>query len=100
MSLSETLAEDRRLVILRTLAEAPGNRLNEQVLRTALDAFGHRVTRDALRGDVTWLAEAMLVEQATITAPSGAIWMVQLRQAGQDVAEGRTFPGVAKPALR
>ncbi len=97
MTLANVLAEDRRLVILRTLTEVPGTHLNEVVLKTALDGFGHRVATDLLRADLAWLVEHRLVRVEKIIAPSsGELWLVHLTRDGQDVAEGRHHPGVAR----
>lgn len=96
-TLAETLREDRRLVVLRTLAEVQGFHLNEIVLRTALDGFGHRVALDVLRADLAWLEEHSLVRLEKLApVTSGELWLVHLRREGQDVAEGRVHPGVAK----
>ena len=60
-SFAETLAEDRRLVALRSLHEATGNHLNESVLKKALHHFAHRVGSDQVRADAVWLEEHGLV---------------------------------------
>ena len=94
---AEVLAADRRLVILRTLSEAPGYQLNEMVLRTAVQALGHTAGRDVIRGDVAWLQEQLLVRADEINVPtSGKLWVVHLTIAGGEVADGRSHPGVAR----
>jgi hypothetical protein len=96
MSLSQMLAEDRRLVILRALTEVPGYELNEMVLRQALDQFGHHASRDLVRADIQFLDEHRLVVQRVLQAASGELWMVKLTAAGEDVANGRLHVGVAR----
>ncbi len=97
MTISNILAEDRRLVILRTLSEVQKFHLNEMVLRTVLDGFGHKVARDVMRADLIWLEQHMLIRIEKLDAPtSGELWLVHLKEAGQAVAEGRFHPGVAR----
>lgn len=96
MSFNNLLAEDRRLVILRSLEEIAGNTANDSVLRTALEHVGHQVGRDIVRADLTWLEEHSLVSIEKMTMPSGVLWRVQLTEAGEDVARGRFHPGVKR----
>lgn len=96
MSLSQVLAEDRRLVMLRALTEVPGFELNETVLRLTLDHFGHHVGRDIVRADIQYLADHRLVVQRALQASAGELWMVKLTGAGEDVANGRQHVGVAR----
>ncbi len=94
MSFKNLLTEDRRLVILRFLAEDPSYRLNTSVLRTALDAFGHSVSRDQVETDVAWLAEQGLVSVETV----GPVRVATLTGRGVDVATGKAVvPGVKRP---
>ena len=91
----EHLTEDRRLVILRLLKEAPGYSANGSVLHTALARFGHRVSRDQVRGDLAWLEEQGLVKSETIDA----LYVATIVQRGLDVAAGdATVPGVKRPS--
>jgi len=94
MSLSQLLNEDRRLVILRLLAQDPGYQLNVYVLRPALQSMGHTVSHDRVETDLSWLAEQGLV---TIGKASD-VTVGKLTARGADVAEGRaTVPGVKRP---
>lgn len=94
MSFQKLLTEDRRLVVLRFLAEDPGYRLNTAVLRTALDAYGHSVSRDQVDTDCAWLAEQGLVELEQV----GPVQVACLTGRGLDVAQGRAVaPGVKRP---
>jgi DNA-binding transcriptional ArsR family regulator len=96
MSLATVLAEDQRLVILRTLSEVSGYALNEQVLHRALAAVGHNVTHDVVRGHLQFLKDAGLVRIEDLAMPSGVLWLAHLMTRGQDVASGAHFPGVAR----
>lgn len=94
-SFAEHLARDRRLVILRLLAEAPGYAANESILHAVLEHFGHHVSRDQVRGDLSWLAEQDLV---TVETVAGDIMVVRITARGMDIAAGRAaHPGVKKP---
>lgn len=96
-SFPELLAEDRRLAILRTLSEAEGYQLNEMVLRTVLNGFGHQVDRVQCRADLIWLDQHALIRIEHLNAPtSGELWLAHLREAGQAVARGKFHPGVAR----
>ncbi|HQU16647.1 MAG TPA: ArsR family transcriptional regulator [Gammaproteobacteria bacterium] len=97
MNLTRVLAEDRRLVVLRTLSEVSGYALNEDVLRQALVAIGHpEAARDFVRQDIEFLAEHGLVRKETMHLPSGELWVVHLMESGQEVAKGRMHVGVAR----
>jgi hypothetical protein len=95
MSLETVLAEDRRLVVLRVLSEA-GYAANESVLRKSLAAYGHQIGADIVRADVQFLADHQLVRIEKLHPPSGELWLVHLTSAGNEVAEGRAHPGVAR----
>lgn len=90
------LAEDRRLIILRALAEDHDYALNDFILKRALASLGHQVSRDMLRGDLSWLKDARLITLREMD--NGAIWVARATEDGIDVAGGRPHPGVARPA--
>jgi DNA-binding transcriptional ArsR family regulator len=89
------LAEDRRLVILRALAEDHDYALNDGVLKRALTSLGHHVSRDMLRADLTWLKDHRLITLRELD--DGGIWVATATEDGVDVARGRPHPGVARP---
>lgn len=93
-SFERLLTEDRRLMILRLLAEDPGYQANVYVLRPALEAVGHTVSHDRLEADLAWLAE-----QGLVTVGEAAhVTVGRLTARGADVASGRaTVPGVKRP---
>ncbi len=91
---AELITKDMRLVMLRCLAEDPGYALNESLLQTALELFGHHAGRDKVRTELRWLEEQGLV---TIEAVAG-ILVATLTGRGADVAEGRSrIDGVKAP---
>lgn len=94
LNFSAHLTADRRLVLLRLLAELPMYRANSSVLNVALERFGHATTRDQVKTDLRWLEEQGLlnVEEA------GPVLVATLAERGMDVAKGRALvPGVARP---
>lgn len=95
MSYEQFLAEDRRLAVLRLLAEADGYDLNESILSDLLGRLGHQVSRDRLRTELAWLAEQGLVELEEYVG----VKVARLTLRGADVAVGRTrVPGVKRPS--
>lgn len=92
------IAEDRRLVILRFLADDNDYRLNDSILQKALDQVGHNVSRDMVRSDLSWLEEQGLI---TVEVVLDQIHVAELTKRGLDVAEGRSkVPGVKRPEPR
>jgi len=90
----QKVAEDRRLVILRFLAEDADYAMNTSLLQTALEAVGHGVSRDLVNADAAWLEESELVHCEDLTG----IRVVRITQRGLDVARGRAVvPGVKRP---
>ena len=94
MSFKELVIADQRLVILRSLEEMPGYEANESILDSCLDQYGHKVSRDAVRTHISWLAEQGLVAVREL----GNTMIAKLNSRGIDVANGSaTVPGVKKP---
>ena len=58
---STHLTEDRRLVVLRVLAESSGYTANEFILQQMLEQFGHVVSIDRVRTDLAWLQEQQML---------------------------------------
>ncbi len=91
---SDYLQADRRLVLLRILAEQTGRRANSSVLTVALDHFGHAVSRDWTRGQLRWLEEQQLVRIEDI----GPVLVATLTERGGDVVRGAAVvPGISQP---
>ncbi len=95
MSLAQIHAEDRRLIILRSLDES-GYAANETVLKQVTEQFGHAPSRELIRSDLLYLAEHSLVRLEKMAASNGEIWIAHLLTPGQEVAKGRVYPGVAR----
>ncbi len=94
MKYRDVLQADRRLALLRLLAEAPGHTANSRILRDALDGCGHYVAHDVVLADLTWLSEQGLVE----LEPLDDVVVARITVRGGEVAAGRTtVPGVARP---
>jgi hypothetical protein len=97
MSFADIVAQHRRLSILRLLAEAPENSLNDAILHTALGELGLASSRDQVKGDLAWLAEQGLLSTEAV----GHLAVATLTPRGDDVAAGRaTHPGVKRPSPR
>lgn len=94
---AERLREDRRLVILRILAEQPGYRLNSSNLHAGLNHLSVAATRDDVLTDVHWLAEQALVQVDTVPEVPSLV-LVTLTVRGRDIAEGAArVPGISRP---
>jgi hypothetical protein len=76
-------------------AGAAADALNEDLLTRELQRqrFG-QVTRDDMRGLLSWLDRQGLVE---IERLEGDLWAVTASRAGRDVARGAEHPGIAQP---
>lgn len=86
--------EDRRLVLLRLLAEDNDYRINSSILQQSLDLYGHSVSRDKLHAEIHWLQEQDLVTYEQLNS----VMVVTLTQRGLDIAQGRSStPGVKRP---
>ena len=86
--------EDRRLVFLKLLVDAPDYAHNEFVLKDALAAMGHTVSSDKVQSEAAWLEEQGLVS----TKDVAGLTVYKITPRGKDVAQGLAFvPGVKKP---
>jgi len=89
------ITEDRRLVLLRLLAEARGYTLNASILTMALQRFGHDAARAVVLADLDWLDEIGLIQHIE----RDPVVVAKLTSAGADVAAGRSVvTGVKRPA--
>lgn len=94
LSFEAHLAADRRLVILRLLADSSGYAANEFIVQAILSDLGHEVGGDKLRTELAWLAEQGLLSTAMV----GGVQIATLSARGLDVARGRALvPGVKRP---
>ena len=91
---AQVLTEDRRLVILRALAELPSYKSNSSILCTLLERWGHSPSRDQVKSDLRWLEEQLLLTAEEV----GSVLLATLSERGADVAAGRALvPGVKRP---
>lgn len=91
---SDLLRADRRLVILRLLADGDDYAVNLYLLHAAMPGFGHVVSVDAIEADLAWLEEQGLVT----VSETGGLKIARLTNRGDDVATGRArVPGVKRP---
>lgn len=98
MNYQDFMREDRRLIILRLLAEQPGGMLNDSVLHALLERCGHTVARDVVRADVAWLRDSQLIDVEEVL---GRVLVATIVERGSEVAAGyTTVPGVRRPGPR
>jgi hypothetical protein len=91
---AETIRHHARATILRLLAEQPDYALNESILRDLLLPFGFALSRDQMRGELTWLEEQGMVSIETVAS----VMVAKVTGRGVDVGSGRaTHPGVKRP---
>lgn len=94
MSLVDIQRADRRLLMLRALAEDPDYTLSDIVLRALLAEFGHDVALDTVRDDLIWLQRRNL---ATLSEAGQAV-VARVTARGVDAAAGRLrIEGVRRP---
>jgi DNA-binding transcriptional ArsR family regulator len=100
MSLQQLLDEDRRLVILRCLAEAHDYSLNESLLERMLQRLRLGIVgRDIVRAHLAWLEQHGLVALDKMEVGTGReLWIGKLTKTGAEVAQGRPWPGIARPS--
>lgn len=97
MPFSDLLITDIRLVILKALAQDLGYSHNDSILHAIVKKFGHNVSRDVIRTQLSWLKEQRLVEIEMVSD----IYVATITQRGLDVADGSaTVPGVKRPGPR
>ena len=89
------LVENRRVAILRFLAEDSDYSLNDSVIQACLEEIGLGCSRDAIRADFAFLAD---IGAITFEVVMGSIYVAKLTAKGDDIAKGRAVvPGVKKP---
>lgn len=98
MSFVETLAEHRRISILRLLVDT-GGKGNESVLTDALEALGldAGLTRAKVREDLRFLERAGAIR---IEWYGDTLAVAHLLERGADIAAGRVIvDGIKRPSL-
>ena len=98
-NVQDIFTKNRRLAILRFLAEDQDYSLNTSVLQSALAAIGHGVSRDVEEADAAWLAEQGLATMERLDNLPVTVLRISAR--GVDVARGvASHPGVDRPLPR
>jgi repressor of nif and glnA expression len=97
MAFKDLLQQDQRLLILRSLNDMAGYEANESIIDSCLDAYGHKISRDAVRTHLAWLEEQGLVNVREVAGCQ----IATLTQRGEDVATGQAVvPGVKRPRAK
>ena len=97
-SLAETLAKDRRLVILRLLSEVPGYSLSASMLTKAVRSMRHAVYDDTIAADLVLLEQHGLVTREEEPHNGKTLVFATLTRFGLEVANGRPHPMVDEPS--
>lgn len=94
MALAEFEKKERRLVILRLLAEDSDYRAPSSIIERGLEMYALSTSRDNLHTELHWLQEQGFVSLEEIST----VFVVTLTQRGLDVSKGlATVPGVKRP---
>ena len=92
---AERMVEDRRLAMLRLLAEARGQTLNSSVLHMGLHHLGVLVERHEVIDDLHFLQLHNLIALAPVLT---TVYVATLQGRGEDVANGLCqIEGVSRP---
>ena len=95
MSFEIYMRDDARLRILQILRDQGDHRIGDAMLAYALDACGHRKSRDWIRTQLRAIAELGAV---SIVNDTPATLVVELTAAGLDHATKRgTIEGIKRP---
>ena len=98
MNFEQTLAQDRRLAMLRILLEVNGE-ANESVLCSGLESIGHSrmLTRENVRGDLRFLETAGAIRLSWF---DGRIAVAHLLIRGEEIAKGKiVVEGIKRPSI-
>jgi len=98
-AVTDVFKADRRLVVLRLLAEDRAGTLNERVLQKALSAYGHNLNDVEMREDLQFLERERAIDIERIS--DGTIWVVELVRRGElHLDRLEIIDGVARPSRR
>lgn len=97
MSIAQTIAEDRRLSILKCVSEMATRVLNEDCILRAVAETGRDTDHDLMRDDLAFLEKRGCVRIEKLPNGSSDVWMVCLTAAGVRVSRGEQIvTGVAR----
>ena len=89
------LREDARLILLKALGEQPDGRLNSDLLRATLEAFGIARSRDWVHEELNYLRDVGAIRLHEI----GSVRVGELTSKGLDHIERRIgIEGVRRPS--
>ncbi len=92
--LQQLKAANRRLAMLRFLAEEPDYSLNTSILQEALDSIGIREIRAVIHADGAWLEHLGIITTEDLVS----FRVFSLTSLGLDVVEGRiVIDGIKRP---
>lgn len=95
MTMSDLIRKEARLIILKALNEQPDGRLNSELLRVTLEAFGIMQTRDFVHDELGWLENMGAVK----LNEAGTTRIAALTIKGRDHVEKRIIiEGVKRPS--
>ncbi len=95
MNYDAFVTADARLVILKELSRQPAGQLNETLLTSVLDTFGHRRSREWVRTQLRALADVGAVS----IMEAGSVFIATITRTGLDHVQRRAvIEGVAKPS--
>ncbi len=98
MNLAETIAQERRWTIIRTIADQDNFALSDTSLQVVFDRLRQPVSLDLIHDYLAWLARHGLVSTTTERVGSRDMVMATLTARGEDVALGRErVPGIKRP---
>ena len=93
----EHVEHDRRLVILRLLADNAGT-ANDRMLQTGLAKWGIRCALTTVASSLTWLVE----QGFAVTRPvnGSGVWVAEITRRGREISEGLAeSPGITPRRL-
>lgn len=94
MSYADKIIEDRRLLLLKALANSLEFTASDSLLISFLRSMGHVSSHDSVLVELAWLQEQRLVELSN----ESKVCIATLTLRGLDAASGSTrVPGIRQP---
>lgn len=89
------VAEDIRLTILKILEQDSDYAVNDGIIQSALDIYGHSVSKDRVATDLDWLEEQDVIVVEHVVG----MRVAKLTQRGLDVCKGKAVvSGIKRPS--
>lgn len=89
MSYKMAAERDRRLIVLRALAGENDGRINEKLMQTELERFGHYLSRVEVQQLFEWLEG---VDAIKVHYPGGVMMVAEITAKGEDHVRRRGQP--------